>query len=86
MNSPIVTSISFMANQPDINKRQITVRVSREYYRRVERLAAERKMNVIDYLRWLIWKETDRIPLTKEDYDIIEREKKQALRKRQSGN
>jgi len=69
-------------NQPDINKRLLAVRVSREFYRRLQNAAKKRNVDFGDFLRWLIERETKDILLTKEDYEIIEQEKQSDLAKR----
>lgn len=64
-----------MPDQPDPNNRVLSVRISREFYRRLQKLAAERKMGFNEFVRWVIWKATGSVPLTKDDYERIEQEK-----------
>jgi hypothetical protein len=64
-----------MSNQPDINKRVLSVRVSREFYRRLQKGAKQKQMGFNEYVRWLIYNATDHIPLNKADYAIIEVER-----------
>lgn len=68
-------------NQPDINNRVLSCRISREFYRRLQKEAESHKMGFNEYVRWLIWKATESVPLTKEDYERIEREKQQDLKR-----
>lgn len=69
--------IRVVPNQPDINNRVLSVRISREFYLRLQKEADARKMGFNEYVRWLIWKATESVNLTKQDYDQIEREKQQ---------
>jgi uncharacterized protein (DUF1778 family) len=65
-----------VANSPDrINKRQLSVRIGREWYRRLQRAAQEKKMGFNQFIRFLIYEATNHVTLTKEDFEIIERER-----------
>lgn len=64
-----------MADQPDINKRVLSVRISREFYKRLQVEAKRRGMGFNEYVRHLIYEATEHVGLTKEDYEAIERER-----------
>jgi len=65
-----------MPDQPDIiNKRVLSVRISREFYRRLQKAAAEKNMKFNEYIRFVIYEATENISLDEEDYEEIERER-----------
>jgi predicted transcriptional regulator len=71
-----------MANQPDINNRMLSVRISRELYRKLQIQAKQmhRKFNV--FVRIAIAAAVDGVTLTDEDYDQIKTERDQDLESR----
>ena len=74
-----------MPDQPDPNKRVLSVRIAREFYRRLQIEAQRRQMGFNEYVRFLIYKETENISLTKEDYDVIERERVASVKRARTG-
>lgn len=66
-----------MPDQPDINKRVLSVRILRETYRKLQKEAADRKMKFNEYLRHVINEATYHVDLSEEDYAIITRERNQ---------
>ena len=76
-----------MPNQPDIHNQVLSLRISREFYRRLQISARQHKMGFSEYVRHLIYEATERVQLSKEDYakiqDDIERyvERKSAARR-----
>lgn len=65
-----------MPDQPDINKRVLSVRISREFYRRLQLEAKRRRMGFNEYVRHIIYEATENVELKVEDYEIIERERR----------
>jgi len=70
-----------MAHQLSPKIKQIVVKLTQEHYRQLEKEAAERKMTITQYIRWVLAEETLDTKLTREDYEIIKaRIKSAALR------
>jgi len=70
-----------MSNQPDIRtNRVLSIRVSREVYRKLQKDAEMRKMQFSEYVRFLAIRATETITLELEDFEIIDQERKQALK------
>ena len=57
-----------MSNQPDITKRVLSLRVSREFYRRLQKGAILRGMGFNEYVRFLIYEATEHIQLSPADH------------------
>jgi len=65
-----------MPDQPDIiNKRVLSVRISRELYRKLQKDAVARKMQFNEFLRVLIINATDHVDLNNEDFEAIKIER-----------
>lgn len=71
-----------MPDQPDPDKRVLSVRVSRELYAKLQAAAKAAQMGFNEYIRALLLTRTDHVVLTKEDYDQILAEKEQYLKNR----
>lgn len=63
-----------MPNQPSAKKKAYSVRLSREMYKRLEKLAVSHQMSVAEFTRHLIYEATEDIYLSPEDYDQIKEE------------
>jgi hypothetical protein len=64
-----------MPNQPDIvTKRVLSVRISRELYRKLQKAAGDRKMKFNQFIRLIIFEATECIFLNEKDYEQIGRE------------
>jgi len=87
-NAPVVLSSPLtnqqgnpMPHQLSPKVKQIVVKLTQEHYRQLEKEAAERKMTITQYIRWVLAEETLDTKLTREDYEIIKaRIKSAALR------
>jgi predicted DNA-binding ribbon-helix-helix protein len=75
-----------MSNSPDPNKRVLSVRISREFYRRLQKEARERKMGFNEFIRHLIYEATEHVTLTKQDYEIIEQERQRHVNIKRSNS
>lgn len=70
-----------MAHQLSPKIKQIVIKLTQEHYRQLEKEAAERKMTITQYIRWVLAEETLDTQLTQEDYELIKaRIKSTALR------
>jgi len=63
-----------MANQPDTNNRNYTLRMPRELFYRVQKEARERKMDMSEYVRHILNEETLDIELTPAEWEQIAKE------------
>lgn len=71
-----------MPNKPDIYKRILNLRIDRETYEKVRKLARERKCTMSDIvLRWVV-EGTINVNLTPEDHEEIARQIREAAAKR----
>lgn len=71
-----------MADQPDIvTKRVLSVRISREFYRRLQKEAEKRLMKFNEFVRYIVYEATENVELTKDDYKVIDSERKRDLAK-----
>lgn len=60
-----------MANQPDINKRQILLRISHETYYKLLRLAGGDRSRVVTVIRQILAAHVEDVELTAEDFEKI---------------
>ena len=70
-----------MAGVMSADKRQITVRVDRETFRCMEIRAESMGITVLDYIRWLVYRDTEDVNLTISDLEQIVADKKEYLEK-----
>ena len=70
-----------MAHQLSPKIKQIVIKLTQEHYRQLEKEAAERKMTITQYVRWLLTEETFDTQLTREDYEIIKARIKSAAQR-----
>lgn len=75
-----------MSNQPDIGKRMLSIRVSREFYRRLQKGAILRSMGFNEFVRYVIISAVEHIQLSPEDHiEIADEIKAEIARLRASG-
>lgn len=67
-----------MANQPDINKRILSIQVRRELYAKLSKLAKRFSLPLSVVCRRALETATEDVELTPEDYDQIKRDIEQA--------
>lgn len=60
-----------MAGQHDTHKHQIAVKFPHRVWRQIEKAAATKDMTPGEYIRFVVGREVDAIPLTAEDAQII---------------
>lgn len=60
-----------MANQPDINKRQILLRIPHEIYYRLLKLAGGDRSRVVVVIRQIIAAHVEDVVLTSDDFEQI---------------
>ena len=60
-----------MAGQHDTDKHQISVKFHHRVWRQIEKAAALKGMTPGEYIRFVVGREVDAIPLTAEDAQII---------------
>jgi len=65
-----------MAGIMSADKRQITIRLDRETYRSAEKKASSMGMTMLDYVRSLVYRDTEDVVLTVQDLEQIIVEKK----------
>lgn len=63
-----------MANQPDINKRILSVQVRRELYAKLTKLAAKYDLPLSVVCRKVLEEATEDVVLTEDDYEQIKRD------------
>lgn len=71
-----------MPNKPSPHKCVLSIRVQRTLKRRLHNAARTRKMSITEYVEWILWRETQDVPLTSDDYTIIANETAKATRDR----
>lgn len=60
-----------MAGQHDTHKHQIAVKFHHRVWRQIEKAAESKGMSPGEYIRFVVGREVDAIPLTAEDAQII---------------
>ena len=60
-----------MAHQRSPEIKQLVIKLTQKLYRQLEKEAQARRMNISEYVRFLLGEATLKTPLTKEDYGII---------------
>jgi hypothetical protein len=73
-----------VANQPDLNKRVLSLRILREDYRKLQKEAKAKKMGFNEYIRHLINEAIYHVALDEHDYQIITSERKHDARRQNS--
>ena len=63
-----------MSDMPDINKVVLSVRIPAELMAKLKRYATEKRMTVSDTISEILHREYDGVPLTKDDFDWIQKE------------
>lgn len=70
-----------MPDQPDPDKRVLSVRVSRELYRKLQKDAKACRQPFNEYIRGILLVKTDHVALTKADYEQILKEREEHVAK-----
>ena len=60
-----------MSDMPDIKNGRVTVRIPVELLAKVRNGAREHRMDVTEYIRWILAKQLDKVPLTPADLEWI---------------
>jgi len=71
-----------MAGMPDVNKRNLSVQVTRELYYQLRREAREHKLDLAVYVRLILSEAVKDVELTEEDAKRILKEIRDARNKR----
>jgi len=71
-----------MAGMPDVNKRNLSVQVTRELYYQLKREAKEHKLDLAVYVRLILSEAVKDVELTEEDGKRILKEIRNARNKR----
>ena len=67
-----------MPNMPDPDKHLVGIRMPRTLYKRLQKLAKQRKITIKDLILEILNRETINTILTPEDYEQIAKETRQA--------
>lgn len=71
-----------MGNMPDIKNGRVTIRIPIELLAKVRKGAQEHRMDVTEYIRWVLAGKLDKVPLTPADLDWIKEQIDENRRKR----
>lgn len=71
-----------MANMPHIKNGRVTMRIPIELLAKVRKGAQEHRMDVTEYIRWVLAGQLDKVPLTPADLEWIKEQIDQNRRKR----
>lgn len=63
-----------MPNQHSKEKKSLGIRIPRTLYRRIQKDAERRGMTIVEFAEWTLFKETQDVELTSEDYEKIAQE------------
>lgn len=77
-----------MSDMPDIKNGRVTMRIPVELLAKLRKGAREHKMAVTEYIRWVLSKQLDNVPLTSADLAWISQqiEVNRENRRKRNGN